>query len=243
MVKTVALIQARTRSYRFERKVLKEISGLPVFSIVFERVRKVLEDVYFVIPKGDSDLRVALMKYGYPFFEGDEEDVLSRYFLAVEQLGLQDEDVVFRVTSDNPFVCPGVIKKTLRAALKSDYTASSFLEGFTLGIGVEAFRVALLREANKKAEEKYQREHVTPYIRENAPRKVFPKPAWYEALPLRLTLDYYEDYLFMNLLVQTMGVSPLNLTMKALGKFLRSNPFFIDYSRRIFASVFKGSAF
>ncbi len=238
-VRKVALIQARTRSNRYERKVLKEIDGFPVYVLVFERIKKSLNEVYFVIPKGDTDLKVELIKSGYPFFEGPEEDVLRRYFLASQELSLRENDIVVRATADNPLVCPGVVKKTLKKALEADYTASSFLEGFTLGIGVEAFTFKMLREADKRATSLYQREHVTPYIRENAPIKKFPEPKWYEAVPLRLTLDYFEDHLFLNLLFKLLKKNPMEVSMKDIASLWKKNPLLADYSKRLFSSAYE----
>ena len=80
---------------------------------------------------------------------------------------------------------------------KEDYVN---IDGAPLGTGIEIFSKKALQTAVKKAREPYQREHVTPFMRENPQMCSYGKinvPFNYYFPDLRLTVDTPEDFVIM----------------------------------------------
>jgi spore coat polysaccharide biosynthesis protein SpsF len=77
-------------------------------------------------------------------------------------------------------------------------------EGLPVGAAVEAMRVEVLREAGELASTDYEREHVTPVIRQAADRfavRSTPAPLELRRPSLRLTVDTRQDLQFVRSLV------------------------------------------
>lgn len=95
-------------------------------------------------------------------FRGSEWDVLDRYLGAAEA---SDADVVVRITGDCPLVDPEIVDQvvTLLIDRSCDYvrTGVSFPDGFD----VEAATLATLARAASEATDQFDREHVTPFLR------------------------------------------------------------------------------
>lgn len=97
-------------------------------------------------------------------FPGDKDDVLGRYAWVAKEEGLKaGTNQIVRVTAD----CLGIEGRTIKETLENlttDYAYANPDHGYPNGMGCEAFTVRALNEANRRADSKYDREHVTPYI-------------------------------------------------------------------------------
>jgi spore coat polysaccharide biosynthesis protein SpsF len=187
-------------STRLPGKVMKDIKGKPVLAHVIERViqSKLIEDIVVAttIHERDDIVKAIAIKLGVKFFRGSEDDVLSRYYCAAKE---HNVDVVVRITSDCPLIDPKVVDEIVGFYLGKQYdlvtNAGSDLTQRTYprGLDTEVFSFMVLEEAFNNAKEKYQREHVTPYIYETS-KKVY----WYrkdiDYSRYRWTLDTAEDF-------------------------------------------------
>lgn len=199
-MKIGAIIQARMGSTRLPGKVMKEIKGKTVLSHVIERVRKsrLIDEIIIAttIHPIDNVIVTEAEWCGASVFRGSEDDVLSRYYYATEENQI---DVVVRITSDCPLIDPYVIDDSISSYLNNDYdivtnaSADLSLRTFPRGLDVEVFSYDTLRDAFINAKEKYQREHVTPYIYENS-TKTFYNINHIDYSEYRLTLDTEEDF-------------------------------------------------
>ena len=198
--KTVAIIQARMGSTRLPGKVMKDLKGKPVLWHVIERVKqaKNIDQIIIAttIHKRDKIIHDKAMEWGIKAYKGSEEDVLARYFKAANK---NDIDTVVRITSDCPLIDPQVIDEIVEYYTKNNYTlvtnAGSDLNNRTYprGLDIEVFSFKVLEKAYENAKEKYQREHVTPYIYENH-EDVFYYKNNQDLSNYRLTLDTKEDF-------------------------------------------------
>lgn len=105
-----------------------------------------------------------------PVIEGPEDDVLSRYMVAVERF---DSDFVVRVTGDCPLMAPHVISKHVNVALINgyDYIANCW-EDFRLsldGVDCEVISRRLMDWMHENAKAGPDREHVTLMARKAPP--------------------------------------------------------------------------
>ena len=141
-------------------------------------------------------------------FRGDEEDVLSRYFLAAKKYGLK---TVIRVTSDCPLIDGNVIKQTLEKFTGCDYLSSTILPWIPVGMGFEIFTFSALKTAFENAVTSFEREHVTPYIINTHSHLFRIKSSLNneENMAFRVTLDTQEDFNLIKELVEIYSCDKL----------------------------------
>ena len=106
--------------------------------------------------------------------------------------------MIVRITSDCPCIDWITIDDIIQSHIDScaEYTSNTLMETFPRGIDCEVFNFDVLKEAYENATEKYEKEHVTPYIYKTNPEKfiidqfISPKDHSY----IRITLDTPQDY-------------------------------------------------
>lgn len=194
-----AIIQARMGSTRLSGKVMKKIKGKTVLEHVIERVNQsnLIDTIIIATTTHERDNVIAdkAMECGVKFFRGSEDDVLSRYYYAAKENGI---DVVVRITSDCPLIDPFVIDGTVECFLKNDNDivsnagAETSKRTYPRGLDTEVFSFETLEKAFSNASEKYQREHVTPYIYEHS-SKVYYYKNDVDYSRFRWTLDTEDD--------------------------------------------------
>ena len=130
---------------------------------------------------------------GFIFFAGNKDDVLERYCAVIRHFNV---DCAIRATGDNPFVFADAAAALCAEsrALGSDYAGYS---GLPFGAGVEAVNAAALLLAGKEATERYDREHVCPYLYGKNGKFLQHRPLaplrW-QGSGMRITVDTQEDY-------------------------------------------------
>ncbi|MFW5889614.1 MAG: cytidylyltransferase domain-containing protein [Bacillota bacterium] len=198
--KVVAIIQARMGSTRLPGKVMKDLSGRPVLWHDIQRIKqsKIIDEIIIATTTKEQDRVIyeKALEWGGKAFRGSEEDVLKRYYDAAAE---NNVETVVRITSDCPLIDSKVIDEIIKYYDDHDYTlvtnAGSDLKNRTYprGLDTEVFSFEVLEEVFNQAEEKYQREHVTPYIYENYDDIYYYKNDK-DLSGYRLTLDTKEDY-------------------------------------------------
>ncbi len=202
-MKTGAIVQARTTSTRLPKKVLKELpygSGITVLAQVIRRLKKVSNiDVVIIATttdKEDDEIINITKKEGVPYYRGEIDDILSRYYFAAKENNL---DTVARITSDCPVIDPNIVNYVIDKFFKQgvDYATNILKRTYPHGMDTEVFTFSSLERAYSEAKEAYEREHVTPYIRLH-PEKFsllnIEAPSKFYAPDIRVTLDTEEDY-------------------------------------------------
>ncbi|EJC82694.1 glutamate-1-semialdehyde aminotransferase [Rhizobium leguminosarum bv. trifolii WSM2297] len=195
-MKVVAVVQARMGSSRLPGKVLREISGQPLISVLMKRMAQSLRlhELVVAIPEGPADDVLArfLDANGYKVFRGSEGDVLKRYFDAAKE---HQADVVVRVTGDCPFIDPAVLDTVIDTFVScaADYASNIAPPTFPDGLDVEVFGFSALQRAHLEATELAHREHVTPYLRESGLFKTINVSNEYDHSSERWTVDEVGD--------------------------------------------------
>ena len=206
MKKIIAIVQARSDSSRFPRKVLKKINGQEIIKIIFKRLKKSkkIDKVILATTKKKSDdfLSKIISKIGFEVYRGSENNVLSRYYNVNK---IHKADYIVRITGDCPFVDPKIVDLIIDQTIKSKADYCSNVIKYTLpdGFDVEVFSKQTLKVAFKNAKNSFDKEHVTAYMLKSKKLKkvnydILPKNTTY-----RLCLDQYEDFeliekIFMN---------------------------------------------
>lgn len=215
-LKTILVTQARMSSTRLPDKVLMEIEKKPILKIHLERLLKCTQVDKIIVAsttnKRDDILEENVVKWGVEVYRGSEDDVLDRFYQAVREL---KPEWVVRVTSDCPLIDPELVDKII-SYVKShdkDYGSNILIENFPDGQDIEVFKFSVLESAWKNATLQSEREHVTPYIRNNCQfnnGKLFSSvnyPCSNDYSKIRMTVDELADYDLMNILVKDLGVN------------------------------------
>jgi len=209
---TLAVIQARSGSTRFPRKVLAPLQGRPVLAHVIERVSRatLLDGVVVATTDGaiDDDVASLAVTLGAHVTRGPEDDVLSRYVLAVREHGA---GVIVRITADCPLVDPAIIDLVIRArdAEGADYASNVAPATYPDGYSVEAMTAECLFRIDGEAALAYEREHVTVRVREHLDGYRTAQVSNDRDLSwMRLTVDFPEDLDRIARLLATLPATP-----------------------------------
>lgn len=199
----VVIIQARVGSTRLPGKIMKKILGKTVLIHDLDRIKemKTINKIVVATTDLEEDDIIAKAVNGYDrnigTYRGSESDVLDRYYKAAKEF---NADVIVRITSDCPLIDPNVSDLVVEAFLKNDcdYCCNTLPRTFPHGLDTEVFSLDALERVWEEAKSPYEREHVTPYIREdtNKFRRINVKNND-DLTHLRWTLDYQEDFEFI----------------------------------------------
>ena len=168
-MRTIAIVQARMGSTRLPNKVLKPICGIPMIELLLARLAHARELDQIVVATADDPRNLPLAEYvrklGYDCYLGSESDVLDRYVGAARQARA---DVVVRITGDCPLVDPDLVDQVIRSFKSSgvEYLSNISPPTYPDGLDVEVFTFAALETAWQETRKPFDREHVTPYLRE-----------------------------------------------------------------------------
>jgi len=200
-MKIVALVQARMGSTRLPNKVMKLISGKPMIEILLARLSrsKKIDQIVLVTSADQKNdpLVEHVTKLGYKCFRGSEEDVLDRYYQAAKSFGA---DLVIRITGDCPLIDSDLVDELIDSfeSKKIDYMSNSNPPTYPDGLDAEIFTFKALECSSKSAKSKFDREHVTPYIRESAEFTKACMSNFEDLSSLRWTVDEPADFEVIN---------------------------------------------
>jgi glutamate-1-semialdehyde 2,1-aminomutase len=167
-VKIVALVQARMGSTRLPGKVLKKIVSKPMIELILTRLSKSSELNEIVVASSErsqnNQLQSLVESLGYKCTRGSETDVLERFYMSAKSV---NADVIVRITGDCPLVDPILVDKCIKKfkELNVDYLSNTQPETFPDGLDVEVMSFSSLERAHIEANSEFDREHVTPYLR------------------------------------------------------------------------------
>ncbi len=225
-METVLITQARTGSTRLPNKVLMKIGGKELLKIHLERLStaKLVDKIIVATTNSPEDeiLEKLCFDWEVACFRGSENDVLDRFYQAAKP---EEPKWVVRVTSDCPLIDPDMIDTVISLAKLNDvdYAANILEERFPDGQDVEVFKFSAIEDAWKNARLKSEREHVTPYIRNNSTYKGAVKftsvnlPCFDDFSKIRMTVDEPKDFELINTIVSEKGTS---LTWLAYTNFI-----------------------
>jgi glutamate-1-semialdehyde 2,1-aminomutase len=168
--RVLAVIQARMGSTRFPDKVMRPIDGTPMIEVLLSRLSRATRVDKIVLATSEDPRNLPLAAHvralGYDVFQGSEHDVLDRYYQAARPY---QPTVVVRVTGDCPLIDPDVVDQVIAAFDQggAEYVSNIQPPTFPDGLDTEVFAFAALERAAKDATRPFDREHVTPFLRES----------------------------------------------------------------------------
>ena len=170
------IVQARTSSARLPKKFLRDIgNGKSFIEYQLSRLKRKLEVDNLILAtttnKCDEPLVAIAMKLGIDYFCGDEFDVLLRYYECAKQYSL---DRIVRITGDCPLIDLTLVNEGIKKFESGEfrYLTNAWPPTYPDGLDYEIFDSEILEKAHKKSVTKYEREHVTPWIRNYANKQI-----------------------------------------------------------------------
>ena len=212
-MRTLLITQARTGSTRLPGKVLLKVNGEELLKIHLSRIAQcnLIDEVVVATTINQEDDVIVLLceEWGVKTSRGSENDVLDRFYKAAVEM---KPEWVVRLTSDCPLIDPELIDAVISLAQTNDvdYCSNVLIEHFPDGQDVEVFKFSVLERAWKESKLKSEREHVTPFIRNNSNgngNKLFSSinfPCAYDLSNIRMTVDEPSDFeLIQQLILET----------------------------------------
>ena len=194
--KITAIVQARIGSSRLRGKVLKKINSKETIILLLERLSraKKINDIIVAIPntKENDVLFEVLKKHKYKIFRGSEKNVLKRFY---ETAKMYNSKIIVRITSDCPLVDHKIIDSMIKLLIdkKKDYVSNASPPSFPDGLDVEVFNFKSLRKAYFSTKDKYDLEHVTPFLRKSGKFNTYNYASKQDFSNFRVTLDEKKD--------------------------------------------------
>lgn len=214
-MKVLLITQARIGSTRLPRKVLLPIGEETLLSIHLKRLRNIRTVDQIVVATTFEDGVDRLIDIcndsEVDYYQGSLKDVLDRFYQAAVQYR---PDWVVRITSDCPLIDSRVVDQVVNKALESnvDYCSNMITEDFPDGQDVEVFKFSALEKAWQEASLNSEREHVTPYIRNNSDLKGGELFTAHDIKchsnfnSIRMTVDEEADLITIRRLIDELGV-------------------------------------
>ena len=226
-------------SSRLPGKVLMPLVGKPILWHILHRLRKCrrVDTVAIATSTSRKDDPIAEFgaKEGVPVIRGSEENVLSRYLLAAEELGA---DVVVRVTGDVPLVDPEFVDRMVETLLSQQ-------AGYCMGDpevpciheGVDPFTLHALRKlATEAGDDASAREHVTTYFKSHPDFVSVAFVAVEEALQFsgaRISVDTPADIRFLEEIYSRLQAPVGEVHLREVVKLLRAEPHLLQINQHI----------
>ena len=215
MSKTHVIIQARTSSTRFPKKVLKEIKDNSLLGLVIKRLKQASSIDKIIVATsqnpGDDLIEEIANRLRVDTFRGSLENVLDRYYYASSKYC---SDVIVRITADCPLIDPKLVDAIVYEFKKNrlDYLSNTLIPEFPDGQDIEVFSFKTLKKAWELATLKSDLEHVTPFIYNNSSffgNSMFSAANFDNKLGdysnFRMTVDYPEDFSLIESLIYLGG--------------------------------------
>ena len=237
-MRVIALVQARLGSIRFPKKVLKNIAEKPLIEILLERLSKSHEIDEIIVATSDKEendqLQILIESLGYKCSRGSENDVLNRFYAAAQEF---NADAIVRITGDCPLVDATIVDECIKQYKNKnvDYVSNLEPASFPDGLDVEVISFAALKQANNEALSQYDREHVTPFIRNSNKFSKYSIQHHEDFSNQRWSVDEPEDLLVVNNIFkyfapdiffnwsQVIELSKMNPEIFSDNKFIKNN--------------------
>ena len=230
------VIQARLASTRYPGKILIPIyKEKTVLDLLLENLKTLNVKLVIATTFNESDEPIidTARKHGVDYFRGDENNVLKRYIDCAIEHGINH---IIRITSDNVFIQPDLIKPLI-ILQTSDYDYASYQIGNQnvvmthWGLFGEFVTLKALEKVISKSSDKKDLEHVTSYIY-NHPNdfnlSYLNVPPKLERDDIRLTIDIKEDFEICKEILNHLFRNNIEMNYKNILNYIDNNPLLLE---------------
>lgn len=212
--KVVCALACRVQSARLYGKPLQLLSvekNLTILDYMLDHLAAIpeIDETVLAISEGEENtpFKEIAKKHGLQYVVGDQKDVLGRLIAAGKKGGAA---VVFRVTSECPFIYGEGVKKALDRHIKNKADLT-IIEGLPEGSYFELINLSALEKSHKDGEDRHRSEMCSLYINENqdvfAVQKIPIEDISSQKLhrpDVRITVDWPEDLIVVRELYKAL---------------------------------------
>ena len=223
MNKLTSIITVRTKSTRLPQKCLLQFGEYKVIEHIIERCKIFdLNPIVATTLDESDDLICKIAKDSkVPFFRGSEKNKLLRWLECCEKFNL---DSFSTVDADDLFFCGSEIKRSFNFLHDEDLDIVLPYESSSSGSGMVGFSIKydLIKKTLKKIPPEADTEMAWTFLSDipNVKSKKLLPPQINEVFG-RLTLDYWEDYIFLESL---RLILKKDFSRKNIFKVISENP-------------------
>ena len=228
------IIQARMGSTRLPGKVLKNLdSDKTVLDYVIQQLRNSKLIDKLVIATTDLEEDEVITKHakviGIEYFRGSSLNVLDRFYNCAKKFSFS---TIVRITADCPLIDPQIVDLVIEKFKEQsyDYGTNCFPRTFPYGTEVEVFSFNALERMWKNATMPYEKEHVTPYIKEhNEEFRIFNIKNKKDISNYRYVIDVINDLQLVRKIVSNIKKKPI--LMNDIVDLLSNNSKLMDVNK------------
>jgi|TARA_B110000495_G_C22988844_1_gene582053 spore coat polysaccharide biosynthesis protein SpsF len=222
----ICVLPCRIFSTRLFAKPLQQINNYEILLLLISQLRKstLLNEIVLAISDDSgSNLYIDFAKkLQIPYVLGSECDVLSRLIKGVKK---ENGDILFRVTSENPYIYWEGIDNLIKNHLSGNYDLS-FYKNLPIGASYEVINLKSLEIAHRLGNTKHRSEYSSLYFFENQDdfsiNPVLPKKSL-QFPKIRLTVDTPEDLIVARIIHDKLGTKTNPIKLEKIINFLNLN--------------------
>ena len=208
------IAQARMGSSRLPDKTLMKLDKKnTVLDFVINQLlhSKTIEKIVIATTnlKEDDVIENHVKNLKVDCFRGDPNDVLDRYYQCAKKYSFK---TIVRITCDCPLLDPNIVDLVVDKYKnqKCDFATNTIHRTFPYGTEVEVFSFETLEKTWKNAKMPFEREHVTPFIRDPQNGFKLTNTEHQKDLShLRYTVDRVEDLKLVKEIVKNILTRPI----------------------------------
>lgn len=230
------IIQARYNSSRLRGKILKKINNKEILLIMLERLKKLESNIIINISNKNSSKIITFCKRNkIKYFVGSDNNVLKRYYDCATKY---NSKIIVRIPSDCPLIDVKILEKGLKLFLNNNfsYVSNIINPSYIDGNDVEIFDYKTLKNIYSKAQTKFDKEHVTTFLRRNLNKFKFKNFGADRNLSkkYRYTLDFPEDFFVIKNIINKLG---FYCDYKKISKFLIKNKKISNFNKKYIGTM------
>jgi len=230
-MKVVATLACRVQSKRLYAKPLQLIDvdeniTILEYLVGFLKTCSGINDIVLAISEGVENKPFELLadKMDLQYVIGPEHDVQQRLIMAADKA---KGDIVYRVTTECPFIYMDTFADTLKTHLKNK-AALTVIEGLPEGTYYEIISLDALKKAHDEGDERHRSELCTLYMFENPSRffmqRLRTKSAKLQRPDIRLTVDYPEDLIVVREVYKALKKEGQYIKVEDIINYLDAHP-------------------
>ena len=236
----VAIIQARCGSTRLPGKIFAELSEIPLIWHVVNRLKfcRRIDKIVLATTTNNADNILAewAEKEKIEIYRGSETDVLNRYYSTAKMLALAPNDIIIRITADDPFKEPELIDKVVEMVEngKTIFAYNNKPPTFPEGLDCEVFTMFALELSEIHSTDPYEREHVTQYMYRHP--EIFNGQNISNDIDLshlRFTIDTEDDYKMANEVYSHLYKENRIFLLNDILNLLKTNPHILQINAKV----------
>lgn len=236
MSKITAIIQVRSGSSRFPKKVLEKIEGKQLIWHVINRIKQVhsIEQIALATTTLNEDKKLLdiAKELNIIGFAGDENNVLNRFYDCATKI---DADPIIRITGDCPLIDPFLVDSMIKFFLEHDfdYISNRITLTYPDGLDTEIFSYNTLKSAKLNSKWHSELEHVTPYITKHPEEfKLYNFQNKNDLSHMRWCVDEKEDLIFVKKIFEKFRPKSI-FSMEEILNVINNEPKLLDINSGI----------